>query len=68
MPFARPSLADLIARAAADIEAGLPGADARLRRSNLAVLGRMHAADGAAVRGLRRPVLHRAQHRVDGVQ
>lgn len=44
MPFARPSLADLIARSAADIEAALPGADARLRRSNLAVLGRMHAA------------------------
>jgi len=43
MPFARPSLTDLIARAAADIEAALPGADARLRRSNLAVIGRMHA-------------------------
>ncbi|MFG6462252.1 baseplate J/gp47 family protein [Roseateles sp. DXS20W] len=49
MPFARPSLTDLIARAAADIEAALPGADARLRRSNLAVLGRMHAG---AVHGL----------------
>ncbi|HEY9105213.1 MAG TPA: baseplate J/gp47 family protein [Roseateles sp.] len=44
MPFARPSLADLKARAAADIEAGLPGADARLRRSNLAVIASMHAA------------------------
>lgn len=44
MPFARPSLTDLIDRAAADIEAGLPGADARLRRSNLGVLARMHAA------------------------
>lgn len=43
MPFQRPSLADLVARSAADIEAGLPGADARLRRSNLAVLSRMHA-------------------------
>jgi len=49
MPFARPSLPDLIARAAADIEAGLPGTDARLRRSNLAVLARMHAG---AVHGL----------------
>jgi uncharacterized phage protein gp47/JayE len=49
MPFARPALADLIARAAADIEAGLPGADARLRRSNLAVLARMHAG---AVHGI----------------
>ena len=44
MPFARPSLTDLIERAASDIEAGLPGADARLRRSNLGVLARMHAA------------------------
>lgn len=43
MPFSRPSQADLIDRAAADIEAGLPGTDARLRRSNLAVLARMHA-------------------------
>lgn len=43
MPFARPTLAELIDRAAADIEAGLPGADARLRRNNLAVLARMHA-------------------------
>ena len=44
MPFARPSLADLIARVASDIEAGLPGTDARLRRSNLGVLTRVHAA------------------------
>lgn len=44
MSFARPSLADLIDRASADIEAGLPGTDARLRRSNLAVLARVHAA------------------------
>lgn len=43
MPFARPSLTDLISRASSDIEAGLPGTDARLRRSNLAVLSRMHA-------------------------
>ena len=43
MPFNRPTQADLIDRAAADIEAGLPGTDARLRRSNLAVLARMHA-------------------------
>lgn len=44
MPFSRPALAELVDRAAADIEAGLPGTDARLRRSNLAVLARMHAA------------------------
>ena len=43
MPFARPTLTELIARAEADIEAGLPGTDARLRRSNLNVLARMHA-------------------------
>lgn len=43
MPFQRPELTELMARAAADIEAGLPGTDARLRRSNLAVISRMHA-------------------------
>lgn len=44
MAFSRPSLADLIARAASDIEAELPGTDARLRRSNLGAISRMHAA------------------------
>lgn len=43
MPFSRPTLPELIDRAAADIEADLPGTDARLRRSNLNVLSRMHA-------------------------
>jgi uncharacterized phage protein gp47/JayE len=43
MPFARPSLTELSDRASADIEAALPGADARLRRSNLNVLARVHA-------------------------
>ncbi len=43
MPFNRPSLADLADRASTDIEAALPGADARLRRSNLNVLARVHA-------------------------
>lgn len=42
MPLSRPTLAELIERAAADIEAQLPGADARLRRSFLNVLARMH--------------------------
>lgn len=42
MPLARPTLADLIDRAAADIEAELPGTDARLRRSNLNVFARVH--------------------------
>lgn len=45
MPFNRPTLAELIDRAAGDIEAALPGADARLRRSNLGVLSRVLAAE-----------------------
>lgn len=44
MAFNRPSLADLAGRIAGDIEAGLPGTDARLRRSNLGVLARAMAA------------------------
>ncbi|MCW5666467.1 MAG: baseplate J/gp47 family protein [Piscinibacter sp.] len=43
MAFERPTLAELVDRAAADIEARLPGVDARLRRSNLGVLARVHA-------------------------
>jgi uncharacterized phage protein gp47/JayE len=49
MPFQRPTLPELIERAAVDIEAQLPGVDARLRRSNLGVLARVHAG---AVDGL----------------
>jgi len=49
MPFTRPTLAQLIERAAMDVESRLPGVDARTRRSNLAVLGRVHAG---AVHGL----------------
>ncbi|MBN8486364.1 MAG: baseplate J/gp47 family protein [Burkholderiales bacterium] len=49
MGFSRPTLAELIDRAAADIEVELPGTDARLRRSNLGALARVHAA---AVHGL----------------
>lgn len=44
MPFARPTLAELIERNQAEMEARLPGADARTRRSNLAVLARVNAA------------------------
>jgi len=44
MPFNRPTLPDLIDRAVNDIEARLPGIDARLRRSNLNVLAQVHAA------------------------
>lgn len=49
MPFQRPTLEELIERAAADIATRLPGADARLRRSNLNVLTRVHSG---AVHGL----------------
>lgn len=49
MPFSRPDLPTLIDRAIADIESRLPGADARLRRSNLNVLARVHAG---AIHGL----------------
>lgn len=47
--FTRPTLQQLIDRIAADIEARLPGADARTRRSNLAVLARTQAG---AIHGL----------------
>ena len=43
MPFSRPTLSELGARARADIDAGLPGADSRLRHSNLNVLAAMLA-------------------------
>ncbi|MEW6612714.1 MAG: baseplate J/gp47 family protein [Pseudomonadota bacterium] len=49
MSFARPALKTLIDRAIADINARLPGADARLPMSNLNVLAHMH---GAAIHGL----------------
>lgn len=43
MPFNRPSLPDLIELSAQDIEARLPGLDARARRSNLSVLAHVLA-------------------------
>ena len=49
MAFTRPDLPTLIDRAESDIETRLPGADARLRRSNLNVLARVHSG---AVHGL----------------
>jgi uncharacterized phage protein gp47/JayE len=49
MTFTRPTLPDLIDRAAADYEAKLSGVDARLRRSNVAVQARVHSG---AVHGL----------------
>ena len=52
MTFARPSLSDLVERARSDIEARLPGADARLRHSVLDVLARTHAGATAGLYGL----------------
>lgn len=49
MPFSRPTLKTLIDRAIADINARLPGADARLALSNLNVLAHVH---GGGVHGL----------------
>lgn len=49
MPFTRPTLGEIGERIAGDLESRLPGADARLRRSVLAVLGRTEAG---AVHGL----------------
>lgn len=43
MPLERPTLAQLVDRTQADIEARLPGADSRLRRSVLGVLARVFA-------------------------
>ncbi len=49
MAFSRPALSELLSSAFTDIQARLPGTDATLRRSNLNVLSRVHAA---AVHGL----------------
>lgn len=49
MSFVRPTLTELIQRAQDDIDARLPGADSRLRRSALGVLATTHAG---AVHGL----------------
>ena len=40
MPFARPSLSDLVRRTAADVETELPGLAPRLRRSLIGTLSR----------------------------
>lgn len=49
MSFTRPTLTELIGRAQDDIDARLPGADSRLRRSAVGVLATIHAG---AVHGL----------------
>lgn len=43
MPYARPTLTQLGAEVAADIEASLPGVDALLRYSNIKTMGRVQA-------------------------
>lgn len=51
MPFNRPTLTTLLDRARDDIDARLPGADSRLRRSVLDVLARIHAAATSGLYG-----------------
>lgn len=51
MPFQRPTLTQLRDRAAADIASRLPGADARLRRSNLNVLALVSAGAAHGLHG-----------------
>jgi uncharacterized phage protein gp47/JayE len=51
MPFNRPTLTALVDRARDDIDARLPGADSRLRRSVLDVLARIHAAATSGLYG-----------------
>ena len=51
MTFSRPSLQALIDRTQGDIEASLPGADARLRRSNLNVLAGLIAGVSHGLHG-----------------
>lgn len=51
MPFNRPSMPEIVERVATDIESRLPGTDARLRRSNLGVLGRVLAAVSHGLHG-----------------
>lgn len=43
MPFVRPTISQLLDRIRDDIDGRFPGADSRLRRSVLEVLGRVHA-------------------------
>lgn len=51
MPFNRPTLDTLIKRNQADIEASLPGTDAKLRRSNLAVISKIVSAGAHGLYG-----------------
>lgn len=51
MPFARPSIQELIERTQADLESRLPGVDAHLRRSVVAALARMNAGQAHGLHG-----------------
>ena len=57
MAFDTPDLRTLISRAQADIEAELPGSNARLRRSNLDVLARVMAGMARGMYGFIREFL-----------
>lgn len=57
MAFDTPDLRTLIGRAQADIEAELPGSNARLRRSNLNVLARVSAGTAHGMYGFIREFL-----------
>lgn len=51
MAWSRPSLETLIKRNQADIEASLPGTDAKLRRSNLGIISKIISAVAHAIYG-----------------
>jgi uncharacterized phage protein gp47/JayE len=57
MAFETPDLRSLITKTQADIEAELPGSNARLRRSNLNVLGRVQAGVAHGMYGFIREFL-----------
>lgn len=51
MPFNRPTLQTLVARNQGDIESNLPGTDAKVRRSNLNILGKLIAGVAHGIYG-----------------
>ena len=51
MPFERPSLGKLIARAQADMSGRLPGTDPLLRRNLVAIIARMSAGTAHGLYG-----------------
>ncbi|BCB26484.1 tail protein [Sulfurimicrobium lacus] len=51
MPFNRPTLQTLVVRNQGDIESNLPGTDAKVRRSNLNILGKLIAGVAHGIYG-----------------